>query len=361
MRFCCAIRGRLDAYVMRTLLLAAGGLTLLQAQGVDRKRIALYDFDYSSVKARVAQDIGPSYNIGANISALLLSPLTTSGAYDVVDRARMEQVFKEQNMRFSERFDSTKAVAFGRILGVDAIVAGTVDNVYVEYKQKVKGVLGVGKKRTEVHAIVEITAQMISTETAQIFLAPSARGEASEEISSEIGGTVQMPNQNRYGQRQIGGTGGSGSQTIAHNPAEPVLRQAIRNATEKLAQEMIAKAPTLPRRSTAPGRSNSRREMLNTAPTAAPKSADLRGSVLDVSASTVFIDKGSAAGVQPGDRFEIRRFLRSVTNGKGQAIKLDKKIGLLEVSDVSSDFSSGTYSGETPPQKNDIAIKIARQ
>lgn len=151
----------------RKALLAGIPLVLLGgaavAQTVDKKRIALYDFDYSAVKDRVAQDIGPNYNIGRNGSAMLFSPLTGRGAYDLIDRQRIGHTFKEQNLKFSDRFDASRAAAYGKILGVDAIVTGTVDSVFVELRQKVQGFMGIGRKKTEVRALVELTAQMIST------------------------------------------------------------------------------------------------------------------------------------------------------------------------------------------------------
>lgn len=169
------------------------------AQTVDKKRIALYDFDYSAVKDRVAQDIGPNYNIGRNGSAMLFSPLTGRGAYDLIDRQRIGHTFKEQNLKFSDRFDASRAAAYGKILGVDAIVTGTVDSVFVELRQKVQGFMGIGRKKTEVRALVELTAQMISTETAQIFLAPTAAVEVTETIGDAMGSDGTVANNRRGG------------------------------------------------------------------------------------------------------------------------------------------------------------------
>jgi curli biogenesis system outer membrane secretion channel CsgG len=331
------------------------------AQSVDRKRIALYDFDYSTVKARVAQDIGPDYNIGKNVSAMLLSPLTSSGAYDVIDRSRMEHLFKEQNMRFSDRFDVSNAASYGRILGVDAIVTGTVDNVFIEYRQKVKGVMGVGRKHTEVRAVIDLTAQMISTETAQIFLAPTVTAEAVEELGSETGGTVYIPGaSNRTGQ-QAGSSGISGSTTSSRNPGEQALRKAIREAVNKLAEQMVAKAPGLPRRlNIASVKSGNKlaSKGAGTIPGDGQKpAAALKGLVMDVSGSTVFVDKGSQAGVVKGMRFEVRRYVRSVTSSSGKTMKLDKKIGVVEINEVSDEWSSGNYTGEAA-KKDDAVIRV---
>jgi hypothetical protein len=71
----------------------------------------------------------------------------------------------------------------------------------------------------------------------------------------------------------------------------------------------------------------------------------------------VFVDRGSKAGLQAGDRLDVRRFVRSVTGSDGKTLKLDKKIGVIELTEVSEDWSSGKYSGE-PAQKGDAAVRL---
>jgi len=144
-----------------------GGFLGAQGQS-EKRRIAIYDFDYSSVKSEVVKNLGADSNVGHTAAEMLLSPLIESGAYEVMDRSRVEAIMKEQNLKFSSRFDSSQAVAYGKILQVDAIVAGTVNDLSVEVVEKVKGVLGVGRKTSILKVTVDLTAQMISTEVAHL-------------------------------------------------------------------------------------------------------------------------------------------------------------------------------------------------
>jgi curli biogenesis system outer membrane secretion channel CsgG len=340
--------------VMRKIVMvgiAAGAFFVLQAQP-DKRRIAIYDFDYSSVKSEVVKSLGADSNVGHNVAEMLLSPLTESGAYEVMDRARVESIMKEQNLKFSSRFDSSQAVAYGKILQVDAIVTGTVNNLSVERVQKTKGLLGVGHKVVDLKATVEITAQMISTETGQIYLAPSSIQEATEEIGRENGFTDP---------------GAAGSQTgssVSGNVDAQVVRKAIHLALDDISKDMIRKASGLPKRiavtkGPSPGRGSEMASLASshgtssTLPPSAPRKP-ISGMVMDITDGSIFIDKGATAGVRQGDSFEVRHYLKTVTNAAGKQIKLDQKIGDLTIVEVSDDWARGTFAGQTQPQKNDV-------
>jgi len=342
--------------VMRKLLvagLAAGAFLALHGQ-TDKRRIAIYDFDYSSVKSEVVRSLGADSNVGHNVAEMLLSPLTESGAYEVMDRSRVESIMKEQNLKFSSRFDSSQAVAYGKILQVDAIVTGTVNNLSIEQIQKTKGLLGVGHKVVDLKATVELTAQMISTETGQIYLAPSAVAEVTEEVGRESGFTDP---------------GAAGSQTGSSrsgNVQADLVRKALHQALDDISKDMIKKAPGLPKRIStghaAPGRGSELASLeghsgMSSLPM--PNRKPISGLIVDITNGEIFIDKGGNAGVRQGDSFEVRHYLKTVTTSAGKQIKLDQKIGDLTIVEVNDDWSRGTYVGQTPPQKNDtVRLKL---
>jgi len=334
--------------VMRKLLaagLAWGGFLGLQAQ-TDKRRIAIYDFDYSSVKSEVVRSLGADSNVGHNVAEMLLSPLTESGAYEVMDRSRIEALMKEQNLKFSSRFDSSQAVAYGRILQVDAIVTGTVNNLSVEEMQKTKGLLGVGHKVVTLKATVDLTAQMISTETGQIYLAPASIAEVTEEVGRESGFTDP---------------GAAGSQTGSSrsgNVTADLVRKALHQAIDDISKDMIRKAPGLPKRISTgrpPGRGSelAALESHGGGNSSAAAGRKISGLIVDITNGQIFVDKGGNAGVRQGDTFEVRRYLKTVTTSAGKQIKLDEKIGDLTIVEVNDDWSRGSYVGKTPPQKND--------
>lgn len=349
-------------FVMRRLVVAAlatGGLMGLQAQ-TDKRRIAIYDFDYSSVKSEVVKSLGADSNIGHNAAEMLLSPLTESGQYEVMDRSRIEAIMKEQNLKFSSRFDSSQAVAYGKILQVDAIVSGTVNNLSIEQIQKTKGLLGVGHKVVDMKCTIELTAQMISTETGQIYLAPSAIREVTEEVGRDTGFTDSSASGHQTGSQRTG------------NIQAQLVRKALHEALNDISQDMIKKAPGLPKRVAvsrggAPGAGRGP-EMAaldpakggsgtSSASGLASGRKPIAGLIMDITNGEIFIDKGSVAGVRQGDSFEVRHYLKTVTNAAGKQIKLDSKIGDLTIVEVSDDWARGTFKGETQPQKND-AVRL---
>lgn len=50
-----------------------------------------------------------------------MEKLISSGCYDVVTRDRLRMILKEQNLQYSGRFDLETAVAWGKLLGANAI------------------------------------------------------------------------------------------------------------------------------------------------------------------------------------------------------------------------------------------------
>jgi curli biogenesis system outer membrane secretion channel CsgG len=335
--------------------LAASTYCTLLAQ-TEKRRIAIYDFDYSSVKSEVVKSLGADSNIGHNVAEMLLSPLTESGSYEVMDRARVETIMKEQNLKFSNRFDSSQAVSYGKILQVDAIVTGTVNNLSIEQIQKTKGLLGVGHKVVDLKATIELTAQMISTETGQIYLAPSAIAEVTEEIGRESGFTDASASGNQTGSQRTG------------NVQAQLVRKALHQALDDISKDMIKKASGLPKRvavtrGPAKGGSDlaSAEGSRPTRPASSPSTASARkpitAMIMDISNNSVFIDKGGTAGVRQGDTFEVRHYLKTVTNSAGKPVKLDQKIGDLTIVEVNDDWARGTFKGETQPIKND-AVRL---
>jgi TolB-like protein len=109
-------------------------------------KIAVIPFSYVDNK----RDIDGA---GAIISERLTSRIVKTKAYKVVDRQNLEKILQEQKLQASGLVDSETAKSLGKILGVEAIVTGTMSEM-------------VGNK-------LEIYAKLIKTETAEILAASS--------------------------------------------------------------------------------------------------------------------------------------------------------------------------------------------
>src|SRR6185437_6616514 len=107
--------------VVSTLFLSS---LLLQAQ--TKKRVAIMNFDYATVQSSVAAIFGANQDIGKGIADLLVDKLVSDGTYSVIERKMLDKIIAEQNFSNSDRADPNSAAKIARILGVDAIIIGSI-------------------------------------------------------------------------------------------------------------------------------------------------------------------------------------------------------------------------------------------
>ena len=91
-----------------------------------RKRVAVMNFDYGTVRTYSQAIFGSDQDIGKGISDMLVTRLVQDGKYSVIERNALDKILTEQNFSNSDRADSTTAAKIGRILGVDAIIIGSI-------------------------------------------------------------------------------------------------------------------------------------------------------------------------------------------------------------------------------------------
>ena len=122
---------RIFLMVMVAVALVAGATaqtadTTTQAPHARKKRIAIFDFDYATVQSASAAVFGTNVDIGRGIADLLVRDLVKDGTYSVIERKAMDKILGEQNFSNSDRANQNSAAKIGKILGVDAIVVGSI-------------------------------------------------------------------------------------------------------------------------------------------------------------------------------------------------------------------------------------------
>ena len=65
-------------------------------------------------------------DIGKGIADLLVTDLVKDGTYSVIERKALDKILAEQNFSNSDRANPNSAAKIGKILGVDAIVVGSI-------------------------------------------------------------------------------------------------------------------------------------------------------------------------------------------------------------------------------------------
>lgn len=108
---------------------------------------------------------GNSSNFGKFLAEELVTRLYKTRKLKVIERQRLDKVIAEQKLSLTEIIEASSAKRIGRILGVDAIVAGTISELGNNFR---------------------INARIISTETGELLAAAGATIAKDQEVCSLI-------------------------------------------------------------------------------------------------------------------------------------------------------------------------------
>lgn len=325
------------------------------------RRVAVYDFSYTGVRNNVMQIFGSDKPVGAQVANRIIAKLVGSATapFDVIDRNQIDNIMKEQNLKFSDRFDPRDAPRLGKLLNVDAIVTGSVDELVSQVKNNRVGVGPVGVGKVESVADVTVSVRVISTETGRIFIADQINSHQ----TSELGKGGQYKNN--------GGVNGS---TSAH-PGEISAEHALQAAGDEIGAKILAKAADLPSRPASeipPPRpaaaiSNSPPPAVGQAHLPPAKSAVATApvetlSVGRIDGSKIYITGGLNAGIKVNDRFDVRRVTGTMKDANGKDIQTDERVDTVVVTDVEDQFAvaRSTQAGSTMLVKVGDKLKKAR-
>ena len=303
-------------------------LTLVAAASAQqRKRVAVMNFDYATVQSNVAALFGSNQDIGKGIADILVDKLVNDGVYSVIERKQLDKILAEQNFSNSDRADPASAAKIARILGVDAIIVGSITQFGRDDKSTAvgggaaSGALGRfgigGVKSSKSTAVCTITARMIDTSTAEILASVQGHGEESRSGTGILGSGGSWS-----------GAGGGGLDMRSSNFGNTILGMAVTKATSDVAHGLDQRAASLP-----------------TAPVQVVK---IDGLVADVSPDgTVIINVGSKDGVNVGDTLTINRKIRDVKDpSSGRVIRsVVDAVGAITITEVAAASAVGKFSG----------------
>jgi curli biogenesis system outer membrane secretion channel CsgG len=298
-----------------------------------KKRVAVLNFEYGTVRSNAQAIFGTDQDVGKGISDMLVQKLVTDGKYSVIERNALDKVLGEQNFSNSDRADASTAAKIGRVLGVDAIIIGSITQFgrddqhtniggggYGGYGSKL-GLGGIGTKKSK--AVVGITARLVNTTTGEILAAVSGKGESSRSGTSLIGAGAG------------GGSGGVGGLDMgSSNFGQTILGEAVQAAVTDAATQLDTAAGNLP-----------------------TVKVSVSGLVADVSGNTLIINVGSKTGLKVGDNLDISRQVRTVKDpATGKVLKaITDKIGSGTVTQIDQDSATVTFTGSGPAKVGDVA------
>ena len=303
-----------------SLLALLVGAGTLAAQAPTKRRIAVLDFDYATVHQYVYDVFGSDQDIGKGIADMLVTNLVRNGTYSVIERKQLDQVMREQNFQQSGRADPSSAVQLARLLGVDAIIIGSITQFGRDDKKlgvaggvRVGGIGlgGIGKKSAK--AVVVIDARIVSTTTAEILGVSTGHGESKRSGLTLAGGAG-------VGGVAAGGVFDMGSSNFANT----IIGEATRAAVDSLTSELVASASRI-----------------------TETKVEIRALVADVSGSEVTINVGTGAGVRIGGEYAIVRPGREIRDpATGRVLRrTTTAVGTLKITSADEGSATGTLSG----------------
>jgi curli biogenesis system outer membrane secretion channel CsgG len=297
-----------------------------------KKRVAIMDFDYATVHDGLAAIFGTDVDVGKGISDLLVDRLVTSGVYSVIERKALDKILTEQNFSNSDRADPNSAAKIARILGVDAIIIGSITQFGRDDQSTSVGggaIGGVtrrfgigGVQRKEAKAVVVVNARLIDTSTAEILAVASGKGESQRSGTSLLGAGGG------------GGTAAGGAVDMkSSNFAATILGEAVTQSISQLASQLDQSASRLP-----------------------TVKISVSGLVADASGGTLILNVGSKSGVRVGDKLQVTRKVRDIKDpATGKVLRsVEDQLGVVTITEADEQSSVGVYAGANPAKVGDV-------
>ncbi|MBI4669072.1 MAG: hypothetical protein HY747_07775 [Elusimicrobia bacterium] len=259
-----------------------------------KRRVGVVDFEN---KTAYGQN-----RLGGAAADILITELTKTGKFVVVERDKLNSVLGEQKLGMTGAIDSNTAAQAGKILGLNAIVTGAISNFGVNTTGS--DYLITQSKRQVAQATVDI--RVVDAETGQVLYADSGKGEG----KSATGQFLGM------------GTKGGYSEGLEGEALRAAIAQLVENITSQ-----INKKPWSCR-------------------------------IADADGSTVYIDAGMESGMEVGQKlvvFKLGKEIRSPTTGLVIG-RTEEKLGEMELEEVMDSMSKGRMkAGARTPSSGDLA------
>jgi curli biogenesis system outer membrane secretion channel CsgG len=283
-----------------------------------RPKVMVLDFD-----ARGLPQWWGNWDVGSLFGNIMVSRLSRTEMYDVVERARMKDLIEEQNLSMDERFKQDKITKIGRLLGADYILFGYLTNFSRKKSDKI---------------FVQQYSAAISYSVRLIDIA-SGTVVKSAEIDYVSGKNTKMVM--------------TGDNTF--NPNDPdflqslfgkAINESVDLGVQKLTGESQMTAAVTQPMSAATGGNK-------TAATVPPPVNDgkLRGFIAAVDGESVIINRGQAHGVKVGDVFEVTR--GGVVDPETGRVLRAKVIAEIKITGVENDSADGSFVS----RKDKVVVK----
>jgi Uncharacterized protein involved in formation of curli polymers len=281
-----------------------------QAAPARKPRIAVMDFDYATVRTDAAAWFGSDIDVGKGIADLLVTGLVKDGSYSVIERKALDKIMAEQNFNNSDRADPTSAAKLGKLLGVDAILVGSITKFGNDTKKTGLGGAGGnwggfgmgGFGHSKTNANVGIDARLVNVDTGEILAVAEGQGTSSRSSTSLGGGGGSWH-----------GFGAGHADFGASDFQNTIIGEATKNAVDTLTKDLIGDVGKV-----------------------GIRSITVEGLVAAVDGGQIILNVGGKAGVKVGDQLNVMRVTKEIKDPATGAVirRLTTNVGVVKATDV---------------------------
>ena len=264
------------------------------------------------------------WDLGGGLAAMLVSALVQSGRFVVIERANLERITYEQQLKAGSSINPETGPQLGKLTGAQFVVMGAITEFGVRDKgggvnlgfmgmNNLGGMLGA--RQTE--GAVGIDFRVVDTTSGQVVQTATVK-----EPISETSVTVGVD----YRGMTLGG------ESFNNTP----LGGATRRAIERAVANIVATSEREP----------------------------WQALVVDFDGLDMAINAGSAAGVQVGDRFSVERITQKLTDpATGELLSARRRpLGTLVVKQVEPKLAFGAFNATDPekPARSDVVVLMPK-
>ncbi len=261
-----------------------------------------------------------NWDVGGGLSAMLTTALDQSGRFVILERANLDRVIGEQQIKTANATNPEAGPQLGGVTAAQFIVIGSVTEFGLEDKggginiglsgsSGLGGLLGV--KKTE--GAVAMDLRIVDTTTSQVVQTLKVR----EPISN-----TSVSTSTNYKAMSLGGD------SFDNTP----LGEATRHAIKKAVAEIVAVSARQP----------------------------WQALVVEVDGRNVAINAGSNSRLKEGDRFRVEHVVNKLTDpATGEVLSVRRKtLGTVEIKSVEEKVAFGVFHATDPqkPVRGDLVV-----
>lgn len=268
-----------------------------------------------------------NWDIGGGLSAMMTTALVESERFVVMERAQLQQVLAEQELKGNKLTSQTSGPELGQLTGVQFLIYGAVTEFGTDDSGgglslggsggPIGGLLSGALSHQSSSGSVAMDIRLVDTTTGQVV----QTHKVSETIESS-GFDLSVG----YQGMNMGGN------QFKKTPLGQAVRKAITRAVQLIAKDA--------------------------------GNSPWAGQVVDYDGTEIFINAGTKSGVQPGDTFSVERVVKKLTDPTtGEVLMIKKKtLGIVELDMVAAKISSGSFQPleMDPPKRGDFVIVMKR-